>query len=106
MVKKSKLLAALDAHKGRDYKLEKQKELQKRAEKRKKSKETVQSSNAEDEGLNGFEARVTVQSDASKSEDQSDVYESDEGEKKPTAVNCQISLPQSLARLSNVKILV
>ena len=31
MAKKSKLLAALDAHQGRDYKLEKQKKLQKQA---------------------------------------------------------------------------
>lgn len=35
MAKKSKLLAALDAHKGRDYKLEHQKKLQKQAERRK-----------------------------------------------------------------------
>lgn len=35
---KSKLVAALDAHRGRDYKLEKQKKLQKQAAKRKKSK--------------------------------------------------------------------
>jgi rRNA-processing protein EBP2 len=35
---KSKLLAAFDAHRGRDYKLEKQKKLQKQAAKRKKSK--------------------------------------------------------------------
>ncbi|MCJ1478801.1 rRNA-processing protein and EBNA1-binding protein ebp2 [Lambiella insularis] len=42
MARKSKLLAALDAHKGRDYKLEKQKSLQKKAEKRKRSKQVVQ----------------------------------------------------------------
>ena len=35
---KSKLVAALDAHRGRDYRLEKQKKLQKQAAKRKKSK--------------------------------------------------------------------
>lgn len=35
---KSKLLTALDAQKGRDYKLEKQKKLQKQAAKRKTSK--------------------------------------------------------------------
>ncbi|KAL2048103.1 hypothetical protein N7G274_000014 [Stereocaulon virgatum] len=35
---KSKLLAALDAHRGRDHKLEKQKKLQKQAAKRRKSK--------------------------------------------------------------------
>lgn len=42
MAKKSKLLAALDAHKGRDFKLEKQKKLQKQADKRKKSKSQPQ----------------------------------------------------------------
>ncbi|KAI5290318.1 rRNA-processing protein and EBNA1-binding protein ebp2 [Ascosphaera aggregata] len=39
MAKKSKLLAALDAHKGRNFYLEKQKKLQKAAEKRKKGKD-------------------------------------------------------------------
>ena len=38
MAKKSKLLAALDAHKGRDYQAEKQKKLQKQAAKRKSEK--------------------------------------------------------------------
>ncbi|PGH02280.1 rRNA-processing protein EBP2 [Blastomyces parvus] len=37
MVKKSKLLSALDAHKGRNYELERQKKLQKAAEKRKRA---------------------------------------------------------------------
>ncbi|KLJ09534.1 hypothetical protein EMPG_15060 [Blastomyces silverae] len=37
MVKKSKLLSALDAHKGRDYELERQKKLQKAAERRKRA---------------------------------------------------------------------
>lgn len=39
MAKKSKLLTALDAHKGRDYEAEKRKKLQKAAEKRKRSKQ-------------------------------------------------------------------
>lgn len=38
MVKKSKLLLALDAHKGRDYKKERQEKLAKAAEKQKKQK--------------------------------------------------------------------
>lgn len=38
MVKKSKLLTALDAHKGRDYEAERQKKLQKQAAKRKADK--------------------------------------------------------------------
>jgi hypothetical protein len=37
MVKKSKLFAALDAHKGRDYEKERQKKLAKTAEKKKKA---------------------------------------------------------------------
>lgn len=38
MVKKSKLFAALDAHKGRDYEKERQKKLAKAAEKKKAQK--------------------------------------------------------------------
>ncbi|KAK2744411.1 rRNA-processing protein and EBNA1-binding protein ebp2 [Myotisia sp. PD_48] len=38
MAKKSKLLSALDAHKGRDFDLERQKKLRKAAEKKKRSK--------------------------------------------------------------------
>ena len=42
MAKKSKLLSALDAHKGRSFKLEKQKKLQRAAEKRKHLKTVEQ----------------------------------------------------------------
>ena len=38
MAKKSKLLAALDAHKGVDHELERQKKLQKQAARRKRSR--------------------------------------------------------------------
>lgn len=38
MVKKSKLFAALDAHKGKDYEKERQKKLAKAAEKKKKAR--------------------------------------------------------------------
>lgn len=38
MAKKSKLLAALDAHKGRNYKLEKQRQQERQAEKRSQRK--------------------------------------------------------------------
>ena len=50
MAKKSKLLAALDAHKGRDYKVEKQKKLQKQAAKKKDSNPQVQSLDADNHG--------------------------------------------------------
>ncbi|OJD27382.1 hypothetical protein ACJ73_01227 [Blastomyces percursus] len=54
MVKKSKLLSALDAHKGRNYELERQKKLQKAAERRKRaaagdSKNTL--NNDEEKGI-------------------------------------------------------
>lgn len=82
MVKKSKLLAALDAHKGKDYKLEKQKILQKKAEKRKKTKQGKQSEDIE-EGENETEAKESVvQPDAG-----SEGWESDESENAaPAAV--------------------
>lgn len=44
MVKKSKLLTALDAQKGRDYEAEKRKKIQKAAEKRKRSKQPAEDS--------------------------------------------------------------
>ena len=58
MAKRSKLLAALDAHRGRDYKLEKQKRQQKQAEKRRMSQPKEQHSDHSNEPnpeLNGFE---------------------------------------------------
>ena len=42
MVRKSRLIAALDAHKGKDYRLEKQKILQKNAAKRKRTTTAAQ----------------------------------------------------------------
>lgn len=81
MVKKSKLLAALDAHKGKDYKLEKQKILQKKAEKRKKTKQREQSEDTE-EGERKTEAKKSIVEP-----DGSEDWESDEGENAaPTAV--------------------
>ena len=47
MPKRSKLLQALDEHKGRDYEAEKQKKLIKAAEKKKKAKK----GNGEDEDV-------------------------------------------------------
>lgn len=52
MVKKSKLIAALDAHRGRDHRLEKQKKLQKRAIKKKRSKSLAQTSTNPDDKEN------------------------------------------------------
>ena len=69
MAKKSKLLAALDAHKGRDYQVEKQKELQKKAKRKKKEQETpfisedpcqpanqLQNNSKLDNGIDGWES--------------------------------------------------
>lgn len=70
MVKRSKLLAALDAHKGKDYKLEKQKKLQKLAIKGKQSKSRLKDAEADDE-----ETRSTSQLKAG-----SDGWDSDESE--------------------------
>lgn len=49
MVKKSKLLLALDAHKGRDYEKERQKKLAKAAEKRKAAKKAKSQDEKENE---------------------------------------------------------
>lgn len=74
MAKKSKLLAALDAHKGRDYKLEKQKKQQKQAAKKNRTKVP---------GLN-LEEKENVEAHAngttSMPEAESDGWESDESE--------------------------
>lgn len=75
MAKKSKLLAALDAHKGRDYKLEKQKKLQKQAEKRNKLR-VAEASEAEDAEEGGSK----LNGDGPRLEDESDGWESDESE--------------------------
>jgi rRNA-processing protein EBP2 len=45
MVKRSKLLQALDEHRGRDYEAEKQKKLVKAAEKRKAAKKAAAGEN-------------------------------------------------------------
>lgn len=82
MVKKSKLLAALDAQKGKDYKLEKQKILQKKAEKRKKTKQREQSKDREERESKTETKESIVQPDAG-----SEGWESDESEKAaPAAV--------------------
>ena len=85
MAKKSKLLAALDAHKGRDYKLEKQKKLQKQAERRKTSKVSKDASDGESIGEDG------AQLDGKKSrlEEESDGWESDESEEAAPIEVCR-----------------
>lgn len=72
---KSKLLKALDAHKGRDYKLEKQKRQQKEAAKRKTSKAPAPNGGEEKE-----DAEKPVNGNVPKSDAESEGWESDESE--------------------------
>lgn len=73
MAKKSKLLTALDAHKGRDYRLDKQKKLQKQAIKKKKSNTELQKQGEYDEPTpaSGSIAQLGLESEG---------WESDESE--------------------------
>ncbi len=87
MAKKSKLLAALDAHKGRDHKLEKQKKLQKQAARKKRSNSQFHSSDVEDEPIVG----ASFNGLKPEPEDESDGWESDESE---DAVTGDVRLPQ------------
>ncbi|MCJ1431309.1 rRNA-processing protein and EBNA1-binding protein ebp2 [Xylographa pallens] len=81
MARKSKLLAALDAHKGKDYKLEKQKTLQKDAAKRKRIKAADQKST--DDAASEPEA---VGNDVQQQlGDESEEWESDHNEEASTA---------------------
>ena len=82
MARKSKLLAAFDAHKHRDYRLEKQKKSQKQAEKRKKSRATRDKSDGDDD------KNVTLEhkDDSSRPPDESDGWESIESEEAPADV--------------------
>ena len=81
MAKKSKLFAALDAHKGRDYQAEKQKKQHKQAEKRKRMKK-VKAHEEEKENLTG-----SVNGAVPELQTESDGWESDESEAaQPTTV--------------------
>lgn len=76
MAKKSKLLSALDAQKGWIYKLEKQKMLQKQAEKRKQVKTAKAASDAE----GAKEGSVELNGEKPRLEEESDGWQSDESE--------------------------
>lgn len=82
MAKRSKLLAALDAHKGKNYEHKKQKTLQKKAEKKKKAKQEPLSSNHDNE----HEEDLKLNDDVPAPEKDSDGWESDESEDVLTAV--------------------
>ena len=78
MAKKSKLLAALDAHQGRDYEKERQKKLQKLASKRRQ----IQAAKAPIEEIADGEepSRPIVNGSESRLEVESEGWESDESE--------------------------
>ena len=79
MARKGKLLAALDIHKGRDFKLERQKRLQKQAEKKRKSKVIAKEGQptATDEEE---DAGAVAQSNRTHVDGESDEWASDESE--------------------------
>jgi rRNA-processing protein EBP2 len=74
MVKRSKLLQTLDAHRGRDYNAEKQKKLVKAAEKRKAAKKTDTSTEA------SKEPEKKEISDSEEDEEEEEVQQEDEAE--------------------------
>jgi len=75
MAKKGKLLTALDAHKRRNYELERQKSLQKKAQKRKNAKLAANSlDEVEDNGeANSSAAQLEEDSEGWESEGSEDV---------------------------------
>ena len=72
---KSKLLTALDAHRGRNYKVEKQKKLQKQAARKKKSKAPVSNDLEQEENV-----ETEVNGTIPMPEAESEGWESDESE--------------------------
>lgn len=89
---KSKLLAALDAYRGRDYKLENQKRLQKQAVKRKKSKVPDTDSHGNErveKDTNGSLAMAEAESDGWQS-DESEHAESAPVWRASTARQCSL----------------
>ena len=86
MAKRSKLLSALDAHRGRDYNLEKQKKLQKRAAKKIRTK--APGSNLEEKE----NAEVQANSILPMPQDESDGWESDESEAAEEIAVCRASV--------------
>ena len=93
MAKKGKLLAALDAHKGRDYKLEKQKKQQKQAAKQKRTK--TPGSNLDEKKNVEAQANGT----ASMPDVESDGWESDESEAAEDTAVCRASTTPSICSI-------
>lgn len=85
MGEKRKLLAALDAYKGRDVKAERQKKLRKQAEKRKKAKQGDDIS-GEESGNDSSNDRVDTNALEEGVSMDGDGWETEESERAPTAV--------------------
>ena len=83
MAKRSKLTTALDVYMGKNYELEKQKNLQKKAEKKRKAKHEPQSL----EHVNEHEEESKLNDDITAPEKDSDGWEKDKSEDAPTAVS-------------------
>ena len=93
MAKKSKLLAALDAHKGVDHELERQKKLQKQAARRKRSK-------AASKLRNGGETNLEVEAEANGTKEQSqleDGWESDDRSGDDSTAVCNLEYIHTFA---------
>ena len=69
MAKKSKLLSALDRYKGLDYELERQRKMQKQAEKRKRTKLVKRVNGAEESGREDGDVERTIDNGESYGED-------------------------------------
>ena len=91
MARKSTLLAALDAHKGKDYKLEKQKSLQKAAAKRKRIKAAAQKSTDD----TGSEPEAVGNDVQQRLGDESEGWESDHNEGASMAVRTTTNIALS-----------
>ncbi|KAJ6144468.1 rRNA-processing protein EBP2 [Penicillium chermesinum] len=92
MVKRSKLLQALDAHKGRDYEAEKQKKMVKAAEKRKGLKRSPATTNSDEHDEDKKEDKDVEDSDAEDSDaeeeadnDEEEAEEAEEGDSEDEA---------------------
>ena len=90
MAKKGKLLTALDAHRGRDYNLEKQKKQQKQAAKKKRTKDP--------ESDLGEKEIVEAQANGTPfmPEIESDGWESDESEAAQAIAVCGTSTASNI----------
>jgi rRNA-processing protein EBP2 len=97
MAKKSKLLTALDAYKGRDYEAEKRQKQVKAAEKRKRQKSETAKEDAEPEQDGGNDVSVDQNGDASlldQGEKEEFASFSNDEEDEPNGTSTSTTIPQ------------